>query len=458
MSIDQHISVTAIVNNAGIATIGFGTIGILSYTTLFTGRSRTYRRVADMITDGFAADGPEVAAASRIFGQSPRPDQLKILRGDLPPTQRYELLVTDAIEGHVHTIKVKGEGVVSTTVEYEVEGGDDEGDIAGELVTVLNAVEDKNYTAAIDGSDPNLIIVTGDDPGNWFSLEVASSTVLLSIAQTHADPGIATDLANILIEDSDWYYLDTNFNSEAMVLEAAELIEATAFKAYIVDLVDSDIENTSAPGSDIAAQLNALGYKRTLYSYHRKPSEDMAAAWEGRLAPLNVGSWTAAYKSLTGVTADSFTATQMTNLDAKKCSYYKAEAGRSITWKGWVANTDYGYFSTTVEIDFVVDLIQKRLFGVFVAMLKVAITDEDIQGKLKPAGQGALNIAKSDKHKIVAPGTPGEPNDPEPLFTFPRVKDIPAEDRAAGHIPDGTASFRLQGAALTAHVDLTAVF
>lgn len=459
MSIDQHISVIARINNQGIAKQGFGTIGILSYTGLFPERTRTYRRVADMITAGFPADGPEVAAANKILGQSPHAPTLKVLRGTRKPTQKYTLNIGAIRNNFKYQINVKGQGVTPTTVEYTSDANATDAEIAAGITAALNLVPGKNFTA-VGAASP--IQVTADAPGNYFTLEILDTSAI-SIAQTHVDPGIAADLAEILVADADWYYLETSFNSSAMVLAAAAWVETVDFKFYVAHLVDSDIENTAAPGADVAAQHKAFGYKRSLCAYHRKPDQHLGAALEGRVCPFNVGTWTAAYLTLTGVTADSFTAQQMTNLDAKKCSYYKVEADRSIFWEGKLGNADYGFMDVTVSLDFVIDLIQKRLFSVRVALAnagsKVGYTDEDIQGVLQPAGQGALDIAKSDKHKIVAPGTPGDPNDPQPTFTFPFVKDIEPGERAVRNLPDGAASFRLQGAVDTIiPIDLTVTF
>lgn len=456
MSIDQHVPVTVSVNNAGIAREGFGTSGILSYKQgPFAGaRSLTFTRLADAITAGFPADSPEGLSVARILGQSPHPISVKLLRGTLPPTQRFTLNISSVRNSFAYRINVKGEGVTPTAVSFTSDASATDAEIVAGLVTALNAVTGKNYTAA-GASSP--FTVTGSAAGNWFSLEVLDTSAI-SIIQDHADPGIATDLAAIYLLDPTWYYLDTSFNSTAMTLAAAAWIEATPFKAYVVDLVNSDIENTAAPGSDIAAQLKALGYKRTLYSYHRKPNEKMSAAWEGRVSPLNVGTWDAAYKNLTGVTADEFTATQVVNIEAKKASYYKAEAGRSFTWNGAIANTDFNFFDNTVSLDFVVDDIQKSVMGARLALNKVAYTDDDIQGVIKGAVEGAVDRAKSESNKIIALGTPGDPDDPEPIVSFPLVKDINPSLRALRQLPPGNVTFRLQGAVNIVPISLTVTF
>lgn len=555
MSIDQHVSVTVTINNAGIAQEGFGTIAIPTYKNLFSGRSATYRRLADVIADGFDADSPEALAVGSVLSQSPHPPTVKLIKGLLPPTLKYTVECTDVRDGETYEMNVKGEGVTATTVEYE---SDDSAatkeQVHAGLVTELNAVVGNNYVAAFaalvyadktftaaasdvvtiaahglktgDGpfrlttdmadlplnlltatdyyiiridantlyfatslanalagtafdigdagtgvhtisdvggtvrpSDP--FTVTADAAGDWFSLEPvdhsAGSTRALAIAQTMADPGIATDLTNIYLADKDWYYLYMPWHSEAIVLATAAWIEATPFKAYMADLVDTSIESTAASSGDVADQLADLNYKRTHYTLRRKPNQMYGAGLAARLAPLPVGSWTAAYKTVVGSTADDFTATEEAHLEAKRCNYYKSEAGRSISWEGKVGNTDYGFLDVVVALDFVVDLIQKRVFGLKVALNKVAYTDEDI-AQIAGVVEGVLDLCKGDKHKIVAPGTPGSETDPPPSVSFPKVKDIDPSVRALRELPDGNVAFRIQGAVHKTFIDLTVSF
>ena len=457
MSIDQHVSVNLLVNNSGLSKQGFGTIAMVSYKEdLFDGNSSvSYTRLADALADGLVATSPEALFIARVLQPSPHVPLVKLIKGTRPPTQQYTLVVEDAIEGAVYSAKVKGEGVTATTVSYTALNADDEADIAGQLITQLQAVIGRNYAAVVDGSDPNMIVVTGTDPGDWFSIEVIR-TDLIRTRQTHADPGIADDLGDVAVIDNDWYYLYTAYNSEDMVLSASGYVEAQSFKVYVPDFCDSEAEN-SALTADLAGQVAALTLKRTLPFYHRKPNEMFGAGVGGCLAPLNVGKWAAAYKTIVGTTADGFTGTQITHLDAKRCSYYKTEAGRNITWKGWVGDTQYGYFNTTVELDFVLDLIQKKAFGVLVSMGKIGFTDEDL-AMIRGAIEGAIDICKSSDHRIVAPGIPGDPDDPVPQVLVPRVADIDPDERAAGNLPDIAISFRLQGTVLTVGVDLTVSF
>jgi hypothetical protein len=133
----------------------------------------------------------------------------------------------------------------------------------------------------------------------------------MTIAQTHVDPGIAADIADILLADSELVLV----RHELQQLGDGDRRRACnrgGRQGLRPDVVDAPSENTVAiGGGDVGDQLRALGLARTAPLYHRKPNEMMGAALAGLLAPKKAGSWTAAYKPLAGVTADVFTATQI---------------------------------------------------------------------------------------------------------------------------------------------------
>ncbi len=148
MSQSAHINFTIQFNSSGITRLGFGLIGILSHRpALFAGRSKLYTRTADAITDGFPADGPEVRAMTRIFGQSPRPPRVAILRADDSAViQKYQIDVTVA-DSSLYELDVQGEGFDDATISYTSGADAEQGQIHGALAIGLNAIVDKNFTA-----------------------------------------------------------------------------------------------------------------------------------------------------------------------------------------------------------------------------------------------------------------------------------------------------------------------
>lgn len=551
MSIDQHVSVTIVVNNSGLAQQGFGTAAFLGYNTAWSEKSRAYRRAADAVADGLASDSPEVRFIAAVTAQSPRPPLVKILRGTRPPTQQYRLAAT-AVANTKYQVDVSGTGVTDTPVVFTSDSTPTLSEIHNSLITQLTAVDGAPYTVTqeptsfsffsfvptgpgfdvshavahgrITGEGPvhthnvggalpgglaeatpyfiiavgpddlsfatsranalagipiNVtsggtgantiqevtesttrpdapILVTADDPGDWFNLSV-SQTASLSVSQTHDDPGVADDLDEIVNEDADWYYLYTAWNSRAVLMAAADWTESEEFKFYVGDTQDSVCENTVDGPGDVGHDVAALSYTRSLVDYRRRPEQMHGARWIGTVAPLPVGTWTAAYKTPAGSSADKFTTQQIINLDARKVSYFKVEAGRSITWEGKLGSPSFLFADVRVSLDFMLDLIQKNAFSLLVSRPKLAYVDEDI-AMMEARIQAAIDVGASDAHKIVAKGTPGDPNDPQPTVRLPRVRQVDPSVRALRKLPDGEVFFRLQGAIHTVDVGVTVVF
>lgn len=539
MAVSEFVTFTIQVNNAGLTQEGFGTPLLVSYGASFSG-VRSYNQYADVLAD-FAAGTPEAVTALAVFSQSPHPTTMKIGAGTLKPTQQYVVGAIQVNNSFAYKIQVDGPGITSTEATYTSGSSATAQEIHNGLVTQLNAVVGKNYTATFaplpvfasatftvadqptgkltaaahglstgDGpfelttsgslptglvaatdyyvikfdantfklatnlanalagtaivlssngtgtqtinSDTTLspilpFLITGSASGNWFSIDIEGDkggASWLSCKENQTDPGIATDLATILTADSDWYWLLTRFNSKAMALAAAAWVEANG-KAYIISVTDTDALNTAASNGDTLDALNVLSYKRTAGKYHSSPLNSFAAASTGVIAPLNPGKWTEAFKTLVGVKPMVLTATQRTNLRARRSGTYTTEKGRSITWDGKVFNTVYGYLDITVAIDWLQDQVLTAAFGVLVSLAKVGFTDEDID-TVAGAIRGVLRDASSDAHDVLDPGDPTSLTNPPPSITFPKVADIAPGTRALRKLPNGVIAGRLQGA------------
>lgn len=538
MAVSEFVTFTIQVNNAGVSQQGFGTALIPSYSATWPELTRTYTQYADVLVD-FAAGTPEALAANALFAQSPHPETVKIGRCALKPTMQYTIGAITVSNSYAYKIQVDGPGVTSTEATYTSDASATTQEIHNGLVTALNAVVGKNYTATFaplasltpkvftaanateiftsathglntgdgpvwvsnsggalpagltastdyyvikidantfylatslanalagtflsittDGTGTQTLtpqasclspilpfLVTGSASGNWFSLEVKGNAAMLSNKMSHADPGIATDLAAIVTSDPEWYCLVSPWNSKGWSTGAAAWIEANG-RIYVCSVVDTDALNTSVLNGDTLDTLYGLGYKRTCGKYHPSPVQMFGAASAGCFLALNPGKWTEAFKSPVGVTSVNLTSTQRTKLRDRRAGTVTTEKGRKITWDGKVPNTTYGFLDITVATDWLSDQVQSAAFGVLVSLAKVAYTDEDID-LIAGAVRGVLLDATSDAHPVLDPGDANDPANLPPSITFPKVADVSPATRALRQLPNGVISGRLQGA------------
>lgn len=252
-----------------------------------------------------------------------------------------------------------------------------------------------------------------------------------------ADTDWGAALTAVNNENGDWYRFVIIPNVPATpndeYLDAAEWTE-TQKKRLFIQTLETDTLN-AALSTDLAAQLKALGYDRTVVQYHlaANTDEDVHASWVGEGSPFDPGSSTWAYKTLKGVTADKLTTAQKAAAWGKNCNTYTTVGGVSITEKGVVAS---GEFIDILDgIDWIESRLQETVFGSLVNLRKIPYDDSGIQmirGLVKSVldEAGRKGILQGDTIEVTAP----------------KYKDIPSADRMARHLPDIKFTALLQGA------------
>lgn len=425
MSLSDIVSVSITAETTSVSREGFGTPLLAAYHTLWAERVREYSSLSEMVDDGFSALGPIYRGAAKIFGQNPRPQTLKIGRKALPTTQVVHVIPFNTTAGAVNSFTVVHPDGTETAVSYTNGGAETVATIVTALTALLAAIPDH---VAVDSTTHVTCTGTAGFLFDYKSVNIKT----IKLFDASANPGVATDLAAIRAEDSDWYGLALDSNSEAEVLAAAAWAEAEKiiFGANTADHGAKDAVITT----DVMSDLETAAYARTFCMWSGSILSYAGAAWLGKCLPFDPGSETWAFKTLAGVAVDNLTTAEQTAIRNKTGNYYTEVAGVNITRPGWTAAGEF--IDITRYVDFLGARLQENCFSLFVNNVKLPYTDASVDlVRAEILAQLRRGIAAG---AIAA--------DPEPTVTAPKVADIAAADRAARHLPDVTFTAQLAGA------------
>lgn len=386
----------------------------------FVERTRTYKSLTAMTSDGWTVNQGGYKMAAKAFAQSPRPKQVKIGRCTLKPTVSYQADVTDNTVGRVYSIKGG-----ATTATYEVQTGDSNSDIATALAALLTV--DASFNASAAGV---AISMSGASAGVIWGLSDWSAE--LDVKATSADPGIATDLAAIKAFDNDWYGLSLEHCSGDISNAAAEWAESNE-KLFGNDTSDYDCGTSST--ADIMSDLKSFSYGRTftIFSAHNT-QEYAAAALMGNRFPYDPGSDTWAYKTLRSVKVSSITEAQVTHILSKNGIPYTTVAGVNLTQGGKVAGGEW--VDVVRGIDWLKAEVTVRVFALLVQNQKIPYTDLGVDMVINEIN-GAMRAAVDVGFLAATPAY---------TITAPKVADVSVIDKGNRLLPDVNFSGTLAGA------------
>lgn len=297
------------------------------------------------------------------------------------------------------------------------------------------ALAASNVLAGAVGS--KTLTITANTAGAFFGVEVLDMS-FLSLAQTQADPGIATDLDAIAKASTAWYGLVTLFNSSAIISAAAAWAEANE-KLYIAGTQDSLVATQAlGVGTDIAQTLKSASYARTGLIFHPANDDFASAAEIARWFPIDPGADDWRLKTLAGVTTKQYSATQVTNLVAKYCNYYSTLGTANVVQgEGKVSANEY------------IDIIRGRDW--YKARLQVRLVNLLIQNEKVPFDLDGLAMvetqikAQNDEGvaaKLIAPDSPDTPI----TVTLPALSAITSSDKLARWLRGNLTSWTFAGA------------
>ena len=328
-------------------------------------------------------------------------------------------------------------------------------------VSVLNSVGGFPVIVQIARTDGAL-----NDIQSWRSGGFSGATGLgtIELADVTADPGIATDLAAIVAANSAAFYgviLDSNSSAEVdAAAKYCETFAASHSKAGFFNT--SDYANgQSSVTSDLFSQLAALTLNRSIVQQNNQQLLCYSgAATCGQLLGMSPGSYTAAYKSLPLVPADSDTtlteseALVINSMTAsnpgpggKYGNYYKSVAGQNWLWPGCAPSGQF--FDITIGVDWLALQIQAAVASTLASQPKVPFDDFGLHA-IGNAILGVLNLAASPRYKLLLPNG----QDPaRPLqVNIPTAASLTPAQRASRNVSGFTWSAGLEGAVQTAFI------
>ena len=427
--LNNHVTIAISSDSVGVPRASFGTAAIVSHTAAWPERFRQYNDLAGVLADFPSTTSPEYVDASALLSSNPQIEKFLIVRASLAPTMRFELTPT-AADLTEYKVTVEGDGVTPTTVAFTSDASATVAEICAGLEPLISAVVGNNY-AVVDNTTS--LTITADAPGEWFSIEVHNEA-LIKNEITHADPGIATDLAAIQLETSDWYCLLTPMASGPMVLAAAAWIE-TQKKIYIPNVPETEACTTAAGNADTLDTLASLNRARTRGVYHPSNARANAASWSGKCLPSDPGSITWKDKTPPGVPSIKAAAnsTYRANLVARSANFCEASSSVTDTMSnGTTADGDY--LDIARGIDWIHDDMQKRVFSLAASVGKIPLNDD-----------GAATLEAAIRATLTVAVRMGIIND-DFVITVPVIGNVSNADKAARLFAGIKFSATLQGA------------
>jgi len=422
MSLNDIVTVNISTETTAPSRVGFGTPLIMGYHTLWPERARTYASYQAVLDDGFPSTSAIARCAQSIFSQNPKVTSVVVGRAANAPTQVITVDVIDAVDDTDYAITING-----TEFEIDSGAGATPNSIAVALAAAINAGAEP-----VTAGTPTLgeFTLTADVAGDLFTCEVDRAQITKQT--TTADPGIVADITAVRQANDDWYCLALTSLGKAEIKAAAAYIEA-AIKIMAVSSSDDDIPTTAV--DDLASEMAALNYARTVLLYH--PDAETyypAAGWAGIMLPGDPGSATWKFKTIAGSPVTVITETEKTNLENKSCNHYREIAGVAITQQGVTCSGEFA--DVTRFVDFIRARLQEYIYGVLVNRPKVPFTDPGI-GLIENQVRAVMSLGINSG---------GFAADPAPTVTVPKAADVPFTDKASRTLPDVEFAATLAGA------------
>lgn len=434
MSLNDIVNVQITKQTASVSRVGFGTPLILTVHDRIPDLAKVYTSLEGMTGDGFTASDLAYKIAAAVLAQNPKVGRFVIGKRSNAPLRTVSC-VPVAVNSTTYAFTINGEAYTFTS-----DASATLAEVIAGIVADINTGT-QNVLATNVGPDTSIKIESADAPGGSatagapFTFGVADRSLWTLIHDDTTDAGgvsgIAQDIIDLRDVNDDWYAICGDWFDQAAIAAVAAYIETIP---RIQGAMSQDQDVPLSGSSDVASTLQALDYERTFLYFHPTTEEFPHAASLGKNLPKDPGSITWKFKSLTGVSYQEYTASELTELRNKNAEHYYRLAGNNISAEGKMIGGEF--IDITRFIDWLTARLQENVFGRLINLDKIPFTDQGI-AIVENEVRGVL------KNGIAVGGLAA---DPEPTVTVPLAADVDVNDKANRLLPDVEFTATLAGA------------
>jgi hypothetical protein len=392
----------------------------------FVERYKSYKSAKEVLADGFSSTDVEYIVATKFFGQELKPTKLAI--GRRKANDNATLTFAAAVSGTSYSVTVNG-----VVLSYTASGIMTAAAVAAAFETANSAgfvTAGVTFNDAANDGTAILAPVVAATP-----ISIVGETSTLTVVNTYSET-LTAALAAVEDENSDFFVVMAKSHVKADQLELATAVEAMD-RLYFTSSSDANIKNQSAvvDTTSIARALKDGSYNNTSVMYSAVAnSEYPEAAFVGYNLSYQPGENTWKFKTLSGITVDSLTTTQINNIKAKNCNYYTNIRNINITAEGVVASSEM--IDTMVGVMWLKARLAERLFNLLINTPKLPYT---------AAGLAAVQAELlGQRQEGIASGfLSGSKDD---VTTVPNIKDVSFADKATRTLNNVGFEWQLAGA------------
>ncbi len=375
---------TRVVSRQGF---GIGLVLAENITTFGSDLVRSYSSLSAVAEDFLTSDAA-YKFAQKYFGGRLKPTRLLIGKRTTKVAQVVTVTPT-AVNTFTYVVTING-------VEFQFISDADAtvSEIVAGLIASINGGSEP-----VTASGTTTLILTSDVAGNSFSYILGAN---LAGVLTTPSNGVVEDLQAVDAVNSEWYVVGlTSRNAEDIKNLAAD-VEAREAKKFFACSEDSDI--LTSVTTDVFSILKARGFFNTLPLWSDDQENYPEAALMAETITRTPGSYTAAYKPLTGNLPSKLSGTQETNLKFKNANYYVTVAGNNVLLgEGKVSGGEY--FDVMHFVDWLKVNAQADLFGNLINTAKIPYTDGGIailEGTLRARLQEGIANGGLNSFEVIA--------------------------------------------------------